>query len=212
MNKSWNEEYKDKWDERYKEQEYVYGTGPNLFFKEWIEKFKPGSILMPADGEGRNGVFAATLGWEVISCDLSVEGQSKALQLATAQNVAISYIVGDLDQLRFEPASFDAIGLIYAHFAADQKSLFHRKLNEYLKPGGIVILEAFCKAHLELKKLDPKLGGPAELDMLFSKEEIIADFENYDLLMLGEEEIQLNEGMYHIGKGAVVRFAGIKRA
>lgn len=212
MNKSWNEEYKNKWDERYKEQEYVYGKGPNLFFKEWIEKFKPGSILMPADGEGRNGVFAATLGWEVISCDLSVEGQSKALQLASAEGVAISYVVGDLDQLTFEPASFDAIGLIYAHFAADQKSLFHRKLNEYLKPGGVIILEAFCKEHLELKKLDPKVGGPAELDMLFSKEEIIADFENYDLLMLGEEEILLNEGRYHIGKGAVVRFAGIKRA
>jgi 2-polyprenyl-3-methyl-5-hydroxy-6-metoxy-1,4-benzoquinol methylase len=212
MNKSWNEEYKNKWDERYKEEEYVYGKGPNLFFKEWIEKFKPGSILMPADGEGRNGVFAAMLGWEVISFDLSAEGQSKALQLAATQDVAISYLVGSLDQLTFEPASFDAIGLIYAHFSADQKSLFHQKLNEYLKPGGLIILEAFCKEHLKLKELDPKVGGPAELDMLFSKEEIIADFENYDLLMLGEEGILLNEGKYHVGKGAVVRFVGIKRA
>lgn len=211
MTKSWNEEYKNRWDDRYKAEEYAYGKGPNLFFKEWLEKFKPGSILMPADGEGRNGVFAAALGWEVISFDLSVEGQSKALQLATAQDVAISYIVGDLDELTFQPASFDAIGLIYAHFAADQKSLFHQKLDEYLKPGGVIILEAFCKDHLKLKALDPRVGGPDELDMLLSKEEIIADFENYDLLMLGEEETLLNEGMYHIGTGAVVRFVGIKR-
>lgn len=211
MNRSRNEEYKNKWDERYKSAEYAYGKGPNLFFKEWLEKFEPGAILMPADGEGRNGVFAATLGWNVSAFDLSVEGQSKALQLAAEQKVAISYLVGGLDQLTFEPASFDAIGLIYAHFAADQKSLFHQKLDQYLKPGGVIILEAFCKEHLKLKALDPKVGGPAELDMLLSREEIIADFRNYDLLMLGEEEILLNEGMYHIGKGAVVRFVGIKR-
>lgn len=209
---TWDEEYKNRWDDRYKEEEYVYGKGPNLFFKEWLQKFEPGTILMPADGEGRNGVFAAQLGWNVTSFDLSAEGKLKALDLAKEQEVSLTYIVGDLEQLSFEKESFDAIGLIYAHFAADKKSRFHRKLNDCLKPGGVVILEAFCKEHLALNHLDPKVGGPKELEMLLSKEEIIADFANYDLLMLGEREIHLNEGKYHIGKGAVLRFVGVKRA
>lgn len=202
----------EKWDERYKDPEFAYGKDPNMFFKEWLSKFEPGSILMPADGEGRNGVFAARLGWEVTSFDLSVEGQSKALQLAREHHVALAYIVSDLEQLQFERETFDAIGLVYAHFSADKKSLFHRKLNDYLRPGGIIILEAFSKSHIHLNKLNPKVGGPTDINMLYSKSEIIADFGNYEVLMLEEEEILLNEGKYHIGKGSVIRFVGRKVA
>lgn len=201
-----------KWDERYKEQEFAYGKDPNVFFKEWLPKFAPGSILMPADGEGRNGVFAARTGWKVTSFDLSIEGQSKALQLARENDVELEYIVADLDHLGFERGSFDAIGLVYAHFSAEKKSIFHRKLNDYLRPGGIVILEAFSKRHLHFIELDPKVGGPRDIDMLYSIEEITADFSNYEMLMLAEEEILLNEGKYHIGRGTVIRFVGRKMA
>ncbi len=88
MEQSWNEEYKRKWDERYEGDAYAYGKLPNLFFKEWLLQFKAGSILMPADGEGRNGVFAAMEGWTVTSFDLSAEGRAKALQLAEENQVA----------------------------------------------------------------------------------------------------------------------------
>jgi SAM-dependent methyltransferase len=199
-----------KWDERYKDTEFAYGKEPNVFFKEWISTLEPGSILMPADGEGRNGVFAATLGWEVTSFDLSVEGQSKALQLAKEQGVALTYIVGDFEQLDFESESFDAIGLVYAHFPADKKSGFHQKLNACLKPGGIVMLEAFSKNHLEYVKLHPQVGGPKDIHELYSTAEIMADFNNYEMLLLAEEEIVLEEGKYHNGKGSVVRFVGRK--
>lgn len=199
-----------KWNNRYKEQGHAYGKDPNLFFKEWLQKLEPGAILMPADGEGRNGVFAAESGWKVTSFDLSIAGQSKALELATERNVSIDYIVGDLEQLAFEQESFDAIGLIYAHFAADKKSSLHKKLHTYLKPGGIIILEAFSKNHLELNKLDPKTGGPKEIDMLFSISEIMADFPNYDISILEEKEILLKEGRYHSGRSSVIRFVGKK--
>jgi SAM-dependent methyltransferase len=198
------------WDERYKDPEFAYGKEPNLFFKEWLPKFEPGSILMPADGEGRNGVFAAQIGWKVTSFDLSAEGKAKALQLAKENGVALEYIVGDFEQLQFEKESFDAIGLIYAHFPANMKPLFHQKLHECLKPGGIIILEAFSKNHLSLVKQNPKVGGPKEIDMLYSKEEIVTGFKNYEILLLEEEEIQLHEGKYHNGTGAVIRFAGRK--
>lgn len=198
------------WDERYKEQEFAYGKTPNLFFKEWLLKFTHGTILMPADGEGRNGVFAAQQGWQVTAFDQSREGQAKALQLAKENRVNLEYIVGDLEQLAFEPKSFDAIGLIYAHFSAEKKSLFHRKLDTFLKPGGILILEAFSKNHLHLVTQNPKVGGPKDVAMLYSKEEILADFQNYEILILVEEEIMLEEGKFHNGKGSVIRFVGRK--
>lgn len=210
MDQHWHETYKKMWDDRYKDSHYAYGKAPNIFFKEWLQKFKPGSILMPADGEGRNGVFAAELGWEVTACDLSTTGKEKALQLAAERHVRINYLVGDLGQLSFAEASFDAIGLIYAHFDAARKPLLHRKLNSWLKPGGYVILEAFSKAHLQFNSLDPKIGGPKDIDMLFSKAEIKTDFENYNPLLLEEVETHLAEGRHHIGKGAVVRFVGQK--
>jgi SAM-dependent methyltransferase len=199
-----------KWDERYKDNEFAYGTEPNVFFKEWLLKFEPGKILMPADGEGRNGVFAAQLNWNVISFDLSAEGQQKALKLAKENNVSLDYIVGDLEQLEFEKNSFDAIGLIYAHFSAETKSKLHKKLNDYLKPGGIVIFEAFSKRHLDLKKANPKVGGPDNSNDLFSIAEILADFEKFEILYLEEEEIILNEGKFHVGTGSVIRFVGKK--
>jgi len=201
---------KQKWDERYSDIEFAYGKEPNLFFKEWIQQFKPGSILMPADGEGRNGVYAATLGWKVTSFDLSNEGQTKALQLAKEKNVSLEYLVNDFENLEFAKESFDAIGLIYAHFSGEQKSRYHQKLNEYLKPGGVIIFEAFGKAHLPLRQMNPKVGGPNHLSELYSLDEIQTDFKNYENLYLKEELIELNEGKYHIGKGAVVRFVGRK--
>ena len=200
-----------KWDDRYRDVEFAYGKEPNIFFKEWLLKLDPGSILMPADGEGRNGVFAAQLGWKVDAFDISIEGKNKALQLAKENNVSIHYIVEDLDLLQYEKETFDAIGLIYAHFPAEKKAIFHKKLNTYLKPGGVVILEGFSKNHINYNKRNPKVGGPKDLDTLFSEAEIINDFKNYDTLLLKEEEILLNEGKYHIGKGSVIRFIGRKK-
>jgi SAM-dependent methyltransferase len=211
MNKSWDADYKNMWNERYMDNEFVYGKEPNLFFKEWLQKLESGSILMPADGEGRNGVFAAQLGWKVTSSDLSEEGKSKALELANEKNVAQDYSVGDLEELEFKKESFDAIGLIYAHFAADKKSFLHKKLNDYVKPGGIIIFEAFSKSHLLYNIKDPKVGGPKDKNMLFSIAEIAADFENYEILLLEEKQIILDEGKYHIGKGSVIRFVGRKK-
>lgn len=203
---------KEFWDDRYKDPAYAYGTEPNQFFKEQLQQLNPGTILLPADGEGRNGVFASRSGWQVTSVDLSAEGRSKAFALAAANKVTLDYIVGDLEELHFEPASFDVIGLIYAHFAADKKAALHRKLNNYLKPGGTIILEAFSKSHLALNSLDPKVGGPKETDMLFSTAEIKIDFPDHEIILLGEQEILLNEGRYHIGKGSVIRYTGKKQA
>lgn len=205
-----NESYKQRWDKRYNDTEYAYGKAPNTFFKEQLAHYKPGAILLPAEGEGRNAVYAATKGWTSTAFDLSEEGKLKALALAGEYNVSINYSVGDLGQLNFENEAFDAIGLIYAHFLADEKSAFHKKLSTYLKTDGVIIFEAFSKNNLPLVNANPNVGGAMDPDMLFSKEELKADFAMYEILLLEEKIVALKEGRYHNGVGSVIRFVGRK--
>ncbi|MFT3743897.1 MAG: class I SAM-dependent methyltransferase [Pyrinomonadaceae bacterium] len=200
-----------RWDERYREAEFAYGEEPNEFLKEQLEKLEAGSILFPAEGEGRNAVFAARLGWDVSAFDISSEGLKKAEILAEKNHVTIDYRVGELQNLGYSDDQFDAIALIYAHFPAEIKSQMHRQLNRYLRPGGTFIFEAFSKNHLEYLAKDPTMGGPKDIGSLFSVEEIKADFPNYEVLELTEMEIDLNEGLYHVGKGSVIRFVGIRK-
>src|SRR4029078_7791808 len=104
----------DRWNNRYSNDEYAYGEAPNNFLKEQLEKLDAGTILFPAEGEGRNAVFAATLGWTVSAFDISAEGRNKALRLAQMNNVTIDYQVSELEALNFTIEQFDAIALIYA--------------------------------------------------------------------------------------------------
>jgi hypothetical protein len=116
-----------------------------------------------------------------------------------------------LQTLPYIPEQFDALALIYAHFPADIKSQYHRALDKYLRKGGVVIFEAFSKRHLEYIAKNENVGGPKELAMLFSIQEIEADFANYDIIELAEQEIELSEGQFHNGKGSVIRFVGRKK-
>ena len=167
--------------------------------------------FFPAEGEGRNAVFAAKLGWAVSAFDISVEGKKKALLLAEANGVTIDYQVGELQALKYKADQFDAIALIYAHFPADIKSLYHNQLDKYLRRGGIIIFEAFSKNHIDYIARNEKVGGPTDLAMLFSVDELRADFVNYEIIELEEKEIELNEGEFHNGKGSVIRFVGRKK-
>ena len=93
------------WNQRYQADDYAYGTSPNVFFKEQLDKLPAGSILLPADGEGRNGVYAAERGWQVSAFDLSREGKRKAEALAAKRGVSLRYLVGTLDDTGFQAAS-----------------------------------------------------------------------------------------------------------
>jgi len=206
-----NEAWVDRWNDRYSTAEFAYGEQPNDYLKEQLTHLEPGTILFPAEGEGRNAVFAAKLGWKVSAFDISIEGMNKALQLAENNNVNIDYQVGELQELDYKDEQFDAIALIYAHFPSAIKSAYHKTLSNYLCKGGLLIFEAFSKKHLDYIAKNEKVGGPKEIDMLFSIEEIRTDFENYEILALEEKEIELNEGLFHNGRGSVIRFVGRKR-
>lgn len=207
MNDSWTE----RWNDRFSKDEFAYGEQPNNYLKEQLEKLNAGTILFPAEGEGRNAVFAAKLGWTVSAFDISIEGKKKALLLAEANKVTIDYQVGEWQTLDFKNGPFDAIALIYAHFPSDIKSFYHKLLDKYLRKGGVVIFEAFSKKHPDYISRNEKVGGPKDVDMLFSIDEIISDFDNYEILELAEKEIELKEGLFHNGQGSVIRFVGRKK-
>jgi len=207
MNNPWT----DRWNERYSQEGFAYGDQPNNYLKEQLDQLTPGSILFAAEGEGRNAVYAAKLGWNVSAFDISVTGKNKALQFAAMNRVGIDYQVGELPLLNYQTAQFDAIALIYAHFPADIKSVYHKMVSNYLRNGGLVIFEAFSKQHVDYIAANENVGGPRDSAMLFSPEELRSDFENYEINELAEKEIELNEGLFHRGKGSVIRFTGRKK-
>lgn len=201
---------KEFWNERYKASSYAYGEAPNVYFEKCLAQLPAGKILLPADGEGRNGVYAATKGWQVDAFDISEEGQSKATALALNKNVSIHYSIADVNTIHLENEHYDAIALIYAHFHENDRNRLHQKLNASLKVGGHVILEAFSKNNLEYVAKNPKVGGPKDVSMLYSIEDLQSDFPNYKWIELDETVVNLEEGEYHVGQGSVIRFLGQK--
>jgi len=194
------------WNQRYNTEEYVYGRDPNVFFARSLGPLPPGKILLPGEGEGRNAAYAASLGWEVDAFDQSSAGAEKAERLAREMGVKIKYSVSGLHDFLFEAGIYDAIALIYFHAPAPVRQLLHHRVLEALKPGGMVILEAF-----HTTQLGRDSGGPQALELLFNKEMLLEDFERLELEMIEETEIDLNEGLFHSGPANVVRFRGIKR-
>lgn len=206
-----NDNWINRWDERYRDAEYAYGVHPNNFFKACLSDLKPGKILFPAEGEGRNAVYAAQQGWQVSAFDISIEGKNKALQLAKVNQVTIDYQVGELPNLDFQEQKFDVIALIYAHFPAEIRSNYHRQLNALLEKNGMIIFEAFSKNHLEWQQKNEHVGGPKDQSNLFSVEEIKQDFPDFSFKIIEERVIELNEGIYHQGTGSAIRFLGQKK-
>lgn len=202
---------KEFWNQRYREDQYAYGKEPNLYFKEKLESIPAGKILLPAEGEGRNAVYAAKLGWEVFAYDFSEAAYSKAMKLAEENQVSISYQVCSLSDLDFPSDFFDVIGLIYAHFPDEIRTANHLELVRMLKPGGILILEAFSTNHPSYQEKNPEVGGPKLPFQLYNSDKLRLDFSNLEILECREAIVELSEGRYHKGEASVMRFLGKKK-
>jgi hypothetical protein len=198
---------KEMWDQRYSGEEYYYGILPNLFFKEKLEGLHPGRLFLPAEGEGRNAVFAAGLGWQVTAMDFSSQAKDKALKLAASRGVSIGYLIADLAGADPGNEVYDAAGLIYLHMDPGYRQLVHRKIMNSIKPGGYIILEAFNK-----NQVNNSSGGPKMPDMLFSIKMLEEDFAGLDFELLEESDIYLEQGDGHQGKASVIRMLARKIA
>ena len=194
------------WDERYSSEEYVYGKEPNLFLKEQLRNIiPPRKLLLPGEGEGRNAVYAARLGWKVDAFDQSSIAKRKALKLAQENNVTINYSTVDLAMFTPQKNHYDCAAIIFVHLSPDFRSEFHKKIIDSLKPGGKIILELFSK-----DQFGKSSGGPHDLVMLYSLEEIKNDFKEIRTILLKEESVFLVEGEKHKGEASVIRYVGEK--
>lgn len=192
------------WDQRYAEHETVYGFNPNQFFKQFIDRQKPGTILLPAEGEGRNAVYAASKGWTVDAFDFSSVARDKALQLALQKGVQINYEVVSLEAFK-AARQYDAVALIYVHMPPELRSRFHQEIVKSIKPGGYLLLEAFSKEQLELES-----GGPRDPSLLYDAPALCKDFQSLHMLSCHQKELDLNEGEFHRGPANVLRLTGQK--
>lgn len=195
----------DFWNERYAIEDYAYGTEPNQFLKNELESLKPGKILFPAEGEGRNAVYAARRGFDVYAFDPSLEGRKKAIVLAETNAVSIDYQLAAYEDAQYAVNSFDVLVLTFCHMPLSKREDIHKKLISFLKPGGKLILEGFSK-----DQINNNTGGPRDVEMLFSEKELRSDFSSLQSISVSEQTTLLNEGLYHKGEASVIRCLGIK--
>ena len=189
---------KQFWNDRYSEEEFIYGVEPNEFLKLELDKIPTGSILLPAEGEGRNAVYAASKGWNVTAFDYSEAAKVKTTLLAEKMNVKLDYSIEDYNTINFDKNSFDAIALIYTHTANWKET--YTNLFQYLKPNGTLILELFNK-----KQINNSSGGPKDESMLLNKEDLAPLLSIFSQVKVWEDTCDLDEGKYHSGFANVVR-------
>ncbi|MCF8367334.1 MAG: class I SAM-dependent methyltransferase [Bacteroidales bacterium] len=195
----------NKWDERFSSEEFFYGEEPNVFFAEYISSLQlKGKLLLPAEGEGRNAVFAAKLGWQVHAFDSSRVARQKALGYAHSKKVMIDYECFDMADFIPKPEMYDMVALVFAHLKQGIRELVHQKLVQSLKKGGIMLVESFAK-----EQIHNNTGGPPDINMLYSTEMMKKDFNGLKVLKLCQQSTTLKEG-HHFGEADVVRFIGQK--
>lgn len=193
------------WDERYSEPGFAYGTAPNEFLASVADRIPRGKILSLAEGEGRNAVYLATLGYEVTGVDGSEVGLRKALELAQERGVAITTIHADLGEFAIEPEQWDGIIACYCHVPSAIRIPLHQGAVRGLKRGGVFVLEAFSKEQLAYGT-----GGPQSLDMLMSLDELRLELAGLELVHAVQVERDVREGSRHTGLASVVQIIGIK--
>lgn len=193
------------WDKRYDTTEYVYGTDPNAFLNEVVNQIPKGRTLCIAEGEGRNAVFLAEHGYEVVAVDSSAIGLEKARKLTSERGVEIETLVEDLSNFNIEADSWDAIVSIFAHVPADIRKPLHRKIVQGLRSGGVLVLEAYTPEQIKLGT-----GGPPVAELTVTLDALRVELDGLELRHAVELERDVIEGQFHTGKGAVVQVVAVK--
>ncbi|WAC61075.1 SAM-dependent methyltransferase [Brevundimonas sp. SL130] len=190
------------WDARYAAtQDYVFGTAPSRFLLNHAKILPAGSrILAPADGEGRNSVYLASLGHHVVATDISPSGQDKARRLAHDAGVEVDFRIQDLQGWDWPQAEYDVVAAIFIQFAepAFRDAIFDG-MKRAVKPGGLILLHGYTPRQLEYGT-----GGPSQVDQLYTAELLDARFSDFDVLTLDAYDAELNEGSGHHGMSALI--------
>ncbi len=195
------------WDARFAEPGYAYGTEPNHFLVEVAGRIPPGPVLSLGEGEGRNAVYLAGLGYDVTAVDASAVGLAKAAALAAERGVRLTTMVADLADFRIEPGAWSGVVSIFVHLSPALRSQVHAQVLRGLRPGGAFVLEAYTPRQLAFRT-----GGPTEPERLATLEDLRRDLRGLDLEIGREVERDVTEGKYHGGRAAVVQIVARRPA
>ena len=191
----------ERWNQRFAVAEYVFGAAPNAFLASHASVFKPGQrALCVADGEGRNSVWLAEQGLEVVAFDFSPVALEKARRLAANRGVRVRYELATVYDWHWPQAAFDVVAAIFVQFAEPpmREFLFERMIAA-LKPGGLVLVEGYTPAQLKYGT-----GGPKQVDQLYTEELLRQAFGSLEIVELKAYEEELDEGTRHRGMSAVI--------
>jgi cyclopropane fatty-acyl-phospholipid synthase-like methyltransferase len=189
-----------QWNERYAGDAYVFGETPNAFLASQAALLRPGmTALAVADGEGRNGVWLAKQRLDVTSVDFSPVALAKSRRLAEREGVAVKTECADVLIWNWGLARFDLVAVIFIQFGPTERAIFFDRLKAALKPGGLVMLQAYTP-----KQLEYRTGGPPQLDHLYTEPMLRELFAGYAFLQLREYEDVLREGKRHVGRSALI--------
>jgi SAM-dependent methyltransferase len=197
---------RQQWNQRFAAEGYVFGTAPNQFLVSQKHLLRRGdAALAVADGEGRNGVFLAEQGLDVLSVDLAENGVAKARKLAAQRGVRLQAEHADLFAWT-PPRTFDVIAAIFIQFATPpQREALFAKFVAWLKPGGILILQGYRP-----EQLGYGTGGPRQMENLYTADMLRAAFAPLTILHLREHDDVILEGDGHAGMSALIDFVGRK--
>jgi cyclopropane fatty-acyl-phospholipid synthase-like methyltransferase len=198
---------RDRWKKRYTAPGYLFGTEPNAFLKSQAHLLRKGqTALAIADGEGRNGVFLAEQGLDVLSVDFSLEGQVKARALAAQRGVPLRVEQADMKQWVWTTNAFDVVAGIFIQFATPRlRAIIFAGIKRTLKPGGLLLLQGYG-----LKQLEYKSGGPSEPERLYTRALLEESFGDFSSLEIREHDSIIKEGDHHVGMSALVDLVGRK--
>lgn len=197
----------NQWDERFRGGEYVYGTEPNDFLASVAARIPKGRVLCLAEGQGRNGVYLASLGYEVTGVDSSAVGLEMAQRLARERGVKIETIVADLNDYDPGDQCWDGVVSIFCHLPSVERKALLTKVVRALKPGGVLIFEAYRPAQLGVGT-----GGPQSHDLLVALDDLRKELAGLSLEHAVEIDRDVVEGSLHTGRAAVVQVIAVKPA
>lgn len=190
------------WNKRYAAETYAYGTEPNDFLREHASVIPTGKVLSLAEGEGRNAVYLASLGYQVTGVDQSDVAMKKALALATEKALSIAYFQADLTSYDLGNAQWSGVIAIWAHFAEPHRSALFERVYNGLVSGGVFLFEGYSPAQLA-----HGTGGPKDRAMLTTLHEVVAPLKalGFAITLAQEVERDVQEGTFHSGKSAAVQ-------
>lgn len=195
------------WNERYSADDFVYGDAPNEFLASMADRLpKSGRALDIGAGEGRNALFLATRGLSVLAVDQSEVGIQKAQRLAQARGLTLRTHAADLQHFDAEANSFDVVSSIFCHLPAMLRSLVHKRVSTWLKPGALFVLEAYAP-----DQIDRDTGGPKDPSLLASLEEVLGELVGLKIEHQAALVRNVSEGSFHTGDASVVQVLARKR-